>query len=82
VDLHAVRNEIIANDIVNIDACHFLLTRGGFHLLIELSKITKEFDKTWYKAITSIEGVDICGDNVIPVVGCFQGGYVPSFYLK
>ena len=82
VDLHAVRNEIIANDIVNIDACHFLLTRGGFHLLIELAKIDKNFDKTWYKNITSIEGVDICGDNMIVVPGCTQGGFVPSFYLK
>ena len=82
VDLHTVRNEIIANDIVNIDACYFLQTRGGFHLLIELSKITQQFDKTWYNAIAKIEGVDIKGDNMVPVVGCYQGGYVPSFYLK
>ena len=79
VDYVDIKNEVIAKDLLNIDACHFLLTRGGFHLLIELAKIDKQFVKTWHASILSIEGVDIKGDNMIPIVGCYQGGYVPSF---
>lgn len=64
---------------VNEDCLTILKTRGGFHLLIELSKLDKTYEKTWYKNITSIEGCDIKGDNLIPIVGCSQGGFIPHF---
>jgi len=78
VDLEEIRLEVI--QYLNEDCLNFVQTRGGFHLLIELSKINKQYEKSWYKNITSIEGVDIKGDNMIPIIGCYQGGYVPSFY--
>jgi hypothetical protein len=77
VEVDTVKNKII--ELINENCLNFLLTRGGFHLLIELSKIAKQYEKTWYKLISSIDGVDIKGDNMIPVPGCHQGGFVPHF---
>lgn len=64
---------------LNIDCITTLKTRGGFHLLVELSKVEKQFEKSWYSRLASIEGCDVRGDNLIPVPGCTQGGFVPYF---
>jgi hypothetical protein len=64
---------------INLDAVRTLQTRGGFHLLVELSKIQKQYEKSWYNQISAINGCDVRGDNLIPVVGCTQGGFVPHF---
>ena len=65
---------------INMDCVNILKTKNGFHLLIELSKLDKRFEKTWYNEICAIEGCDVRGDNLIPVVGCTQGEFVPYFY--
>lgn len=77
VDLDATRDETIGW--INQDALTFIKTRGGFHMVVHLKKITKEYEKIWYKRITSIAGCDVRGDNMLPVVGCYQGGFVPHF---
>ncbi|NCD06253.1 MAG: hypothetical protein EOL97_09045 [Spirochaetia bacterium] len=79
IEYEDIYNIIKNNNIVNLDACHFLKTRGGFHLLIEFDKINMQYKKTWYKNITSLEGVDIKGDNMIPLPGCTQGNFEPYF---
>lgn len=79
VEPAAVMDEI--NNKINKDCLHVLKTRGGFHLLVELSKIEKQFVKTWYQQLTSVAGCDVRGDNLMPVPGCTQGGFVP-FFMK
>jgi len=64
---------------INPECLNVLQTRGGFHLLLELSQIEKQYEKTWYPKITSLAGCDVKGDNLIPVVGCSQGGFTPHF---
>ena len=78
VELETVRTKL--DGLINLDCLNFLQTRGGFHLLIELAKIDKQYQKSWHQAISKIDGVDIKGDNMIPIVGCYQGGFVPTFY--
>lgn len=56
----------------------FLKTRGGVHVLIDINKVEKE-NKQWYNTIKKIKGCDVTGDNLIPIVGCTQGGYIPHF---
>lgn len=64
--------------IINHDAAHLLETRGGFHLLVRLDAIEPKYVKTWYKNISALPHVDIVGDNMIPVPGTYQGGFVPE----
>ena len=64
---------------INSDALSFLKTRGGFHLLVSLTKIDPEYVKSWYNNLVSLPGIDVKGDNMIPVPGCTQGDFVPYF---
>jgi hypothetical protein len=77
VDLDQTLEKVRA--FINLDCLHIVKTRGGFHILVELAKMDKIFEKNWYKNMTSLEGCDVRGDNLLPVVGCMQGGFVPNF---
>ena len=64
-----------------------LETRGGYHLLINPEQATnfrqQNFDdKNWYQKIKQKFPVDQSGDQLIPVVGAFQGGFIPKFVKK
>lgn len=69
--------DINLDGIINKECLHILNTRGGFHLLVELAKIDKQFEKTWYNNITNNCKPDIKGDNMIPAPGCSQGNFIP-----
>ncbi|RJQ30297.1 hypothetical protein C4565_00500 [Candidatus Parcubacteria bacterium] len=57
-----------------------LRTRGGFHLVITLDKITKEnAPRDWYQQLSKLPNCDVKGGNtMLPVPGCIQGGFVPT----
>lgn len=63
---------------INKEAINIIKTRGGFHLLVELDKIEEKYKKKWYNSIVSLNGVDVRGDNLIPVPGSYQGGFIPT----
>lgn len=64
---------------VNNDCYRILKTRGGVHILVELKKIDPKHSKTWYNEITSMAGIDMKGDNMIPIPGTSQGNFIPHF---
>lgn len=66
-------------DIVN-GFCDVVETRGGYHLFVHKDKVEKIPNKMWYQEIK--KHADVSGDNMTPVVGCSQGGFVPRFILK
>jgi len=75
VDFDSMKDQISSG--INTDCLSVLNTRGGFHLLVNLKKINKEYSKTWYNFLTGL-GPDVKGDNLIPVPGCHQGGFSPT----
>lgn len=64
---------------LNKECLTLIKTRGGFHALVQVSKIEAKYKTTWYQGLTSIDGLDVRGDSIIPVPGCCQGGFTPHF---
>jgi hypothetical protein len=75
------------NDILPDGSYKILETRGGYHLLVDPNLPTynvdgrhnKEFWSNWYKNITNAFTVDQAGDQMMPVPGTTQGGFIPKF---
>ena len=67
------------NKLINEDCYRILKTRGGFHGIVELSKVDRKFSETWYKSTTTLAGCDLNRENMLPVCGTFQGGFIPNF---
>ena len=64
-----------------------LETRGGYHLLVEPKKATafrkKQFDDNkWHQLISKKYPVDQSGDQLLPVPGTFQGGFIPFLEIR
>jgi len=64
---------------INFDCLTILKTRGGYHVLIKLDKVENKYKKSWYMALSKLPGVDVKGDNLIPIPGCVQSNHVPHF---
>lgn len=67
--------------VLNIEAFNILITKNGLHVLVEHDKVKPEFKNSWYLKISALDNCDIKGDNLIPVAGCNQGGFIP-YLLK
>lgn len=55
----------------------FIETRGGYHVLVDPVTVEEPFRKTWYQNIAQLPHVDQTGDQMIPVPGGTQGGFIP-----
>lgn len=76
-------------DQINLSCVKLLETRGGYHLLVKLEDIEDQYRKSFYNGIRDItlyytdlgksSWVDQVGDQLIPIPGCYQGGFVPQF---
>lgn len=67
---------------INVEAVKGVIkTRGGFHVLISLDNISKEFSKNWYNNFTRDKDprFDIMAnkDNMLPLPGCVQSDSSP-----
>lgn len=65
---------------INEDCLTYVQTRGGFHLLVELEKIEKQYIKNWYNNLTKLPNCDVRGDNLLPIPGTYQGGFTPVLF--
>jgi hypothetical protein len=61
-------------------ALRILITRGGYHVLVDPTKVIEHKRKTWYNDISKNQYIDQKGDMMIPVPGTHQGGFTPKFY--
>jgi hypothetical protein len=78
VEMEATLEQI--SSVLNLDCIKVLKTHSGFHVLVDLQTIKANLvDERWYQKITKIPGIDVRGDNLIPVPGCVQGTFVPKF---
>jgi hypothetical protein len=75
VELDDHRDNILRS--VNREAVSVVKTRGGFHLLIDVNKVSSDH-KYWYQGLKSLVH-DVDGDCLLPVPGCLQGGFSPRF---
>jgi hypothetical protein len=71
--------KIVITPYINMDAVTFLQTRGGFHVLVKLDMIEKQYSKTWYNGLAGALRIDIKGDCMMPIPGCTQGNFTPKF---
>lgn len=94
VDLKQTLQKV--KEVINMDAVTVIKTRGGFHILVKISAVQPEFKNKWYLGITQIEGCDLNSqghkknqekskeiiDTLIPLVGTYQGGFIPYIYKQ
>ena len=65
--------------IINPSCLTIVQTRGGYHVLVKIAAIEAKYKKSFYQSFTAFEAVDQSGDQLLPVPGCTQGGYMPKF---
>lgn len=81
VTLDYLLDLIKRDEVINLDAIegNIVQTRGGFHIMVELSKVANA--KTWYNNFNKLScdlfDVTMNGDNMVPLPGCVQSNFTP-----
>lgn len=70
--------------ILNKEAYRILETRGGYHVMINPALVEYSLKPYFYQKMAKILATystdkDNHGDNMIPIPGSYQGGFVPRF---
>jgi hypothetical protein len=71
------------NQLINEDAIknNIVKTRGGYHILVELDKISEPYKKSWFTNFSQLKDdrftIMMNGDNMTPVPGCIQSDFIP-----
>jgi len=88
--LHTAEIKLWLRGKVNEDAYKLIMTRGGFHILVNLEKLDKSYKHSWYNALLLGSShkemleekkftIDMKnGDGMLPIPGCTQGGFIPE----
>ena len=90
LDYDICNKDLIKEEIlkyINKDSIKMIMpTKNGVHYLIELDKVDIINYKDWYEKMSGIQGYDFAGsnqgnkeDNMFPLPGCNQFGFVPYF---
>lgn len=76
-DIDIDKDKFDANEMIykyiNKNAVTLIETRGGYHCLIKVSRIGKEYKNTFYQNLKKYSDVE--GDCFIPIPGTIQGGF-------
>ncbi len=67
---------------LNAEAYTIVESRGGFHVLVQPSKIEENKRRMYHQKIQSFVWYDKQSktDSLLPVPGCIQGGFVPFIH--
>lgn len=82
LDYNTLIQIIKDREVINLDAIkgNIIQTRGGFHIMVELSKVSNP--KTWYNNFIKLKCVEfdvtMNSDNMIPLPGCVQADFIPK----
>ena len=70
------------NENLGSGAYNIVETRGGYHLLVSPQSVEYMTEnKNWYQKIVKKYPVDQSGDQMLPIPGTIQGGFVPKFII-
>lgn len=86
-EISVIELQVFLGEILNKTAYELIRTRGGYHILVNLDKLSNKFRKTWYsnllKASTEYFTVDMSNaDGMTPIPGCIQSDFTPKLILK
>ena len=83
MSLESLYNILWDKGIINSEAVvgNIIKTRGGFHILVELDKISEVYKKKWFTNFSQLKDdrfmITMNNDNMIPVPGCVQSDFIP-----